>query len=50
MLSVQRIPTITVVVPRGKNPLPEYDDNFDDFSYEDADDKDYNFYNFSEKI
>ena len=39
----------TVDVARGKNPLPEEDDNFDDFSYEDAVDDDYNSYNFSEQ-
>ena len=38
----------TVDVDRGKNPLPEKDDNFDDFSYEDVVDDDYNSYNFSE--
>ena len=42
-------PPVIVVVPRGKNPIPEDDYNFDDFSYEDGDDKDYNSYNFLEK-
>ena len=36
-------------IARGKNPLPEGDDNFDDFSYEDAGDDYYNSYNFLEQ-
>ena len=38
----------TVDVARGKNLSPEENDNFDDFSYEDVVDDDYNSYNFSE--
>ena len=34
---------------RGKNSPSDDEDKFDHFSYEDADNKDYNFYNFSEQ-
>ena len=47
--SNQTILPRTVNVSRGKDPPAKDYDNFDGFSYEFADDKDYNSYNFSEK-